>query len=469
MRDLAIVLILLAALALAFRSVANGVLLWVWAITLDLNHQLYGFATAIPYQKVFAAIAICMFFASADKKRLYMDRNLWLMLLFLSIGLISQTGHITYQQDGWDIFGKLAKIVPLAFIVSWTFRDRVQIHALIITICLGLGVTGVWEGTLFFVSGASHRVTGSASLGDNNEVALLISMIIPLAFYVFTVSIQPLVRLASMSACVLFVACVIATQSRGGLIALLTIAAAAATFSKRKITAVAVAAVLACGFALVVPQSWTHRMDTIKTADQDDSFMGRVIAWKMSTLIALDHPFFGGGFHAVQHQDVWDRYKPSFGELSFIPTDEPSEHPHAAHSLYFETLGDTGFLGLGTVLLILATAFGNARAVTKLSRDRDDLQWAYSLASMLQISLLVLVISGAALSTTYMDLNFLLFAILSALRRKLETSAEQEHKPKGGELGAEAIVLAGRASISRQTWRGTVLAGTPVPWRATKR
>jgi putative inorganic carbon (HCO3(-)) transporter len=463
MRDLAVVLIFLAALTLTFRSVTTGILLWVWAITIDLNHQLYGFAMGIPYQKIVAAITICLYFATADRKRIYLDRSLFLMLTFLLIGLISQSGTITSQPGGWEIFGKLGKIIPLAFILSWTLWDRMQIHALVLAICLGLGVTGVWEGTLFFVSGAHHHVLGSASLGDNNEVALLISMIIPLAYYVFTVSVQPLVRFASMGACILFVACVLATQSRGGFIALLTIAIAAAAFSKRKVTVVAMMAVMAIGFALVVPQSWTQRMDTIQTADQDNSFMGRVVAWKMSTLIALDHPFFGGGFHAVQHQDVWDHYKPSFDKLSFIPTDEPSEHPHAAHSLYFETLGDTGFMGLGVVLLILATAFGNVRAIKRLSHGRDELQWAHSLASMLQISLLVLAISGAALSTTYMDLNFLLFAILSVLRRQLEAAAEPEPRRAG------VLAVAARAPLAGQIGRGGMLAGATSPWRATRR
>lgn len=469
MRDLAVVLIFLAALALSFRSATNGILLWVWATTLDLNHLLYGFATTIPYQKIVVVITVATFLLSGDKKRLYLDRNLVLMLVFLVIGLISQAGAITYQQDGWDIFDKLSKIVPLAFIVSWTIRDRVQIHALVIAICLGLGVTGVWEGTLFFVSGASHRVVGSASLGDNNEVALLIAMIIPLAYYVFTVSVQPLVRLASMGACVLFTACVIATQSRGGFIALLTIAAAAAAFSRRKIAAVTVAVAIAVGFALVVPPSWTHRMDTIQAADQDSSFMGRVIAWKMSTLIALDHPFFGGGFHAVQHLDVWNHYKPSFEKLDFIPTDEPDERPHAAHSLYFETLGDTGFLGLGAVLLMLATAFGNARAIKKLSRGMDDLAWAHGLAAMLQISLLVLTISGAALSTTYMDINYLLFAMLSVLRRQLEATAVEEREPRRAGSLATPIAVVARVPVAAQTGRGGVTAGGASPWRITRR
>lgn len=467
MRDPAIFLALLAVLALASRCVTNGVLLWAWAAALDLNHQFYGFLGTLPYQKVFALTTICMFFFGRERKHVYFDRSLILMLAFLALGLISQAGALTSQQGGWEILDKLGKMVLLAHIISWTLWRRVQIHALVIAICLGLGVTAVWEGTLFFVSGASHRVEGSASLGDNNEVALLVAMIIPLAYYIFTVSTQPLVRLASMGACILFVACVFATQSRGGFIALLTLAAAAAVFSKRKIAAISMAAVLALGFALVMPHSWTERMHTIDAADQDSSFMGRVVAWKMSTLIALDHPFFGGGFHAVQHQDVWDHYTPSFGDLGFVPTEPPDVHAHAAHSLYFEVLGDTGFLGLAVMLLIVASAFGNARAIKRLSRSRDDLHWAYGLAGNIQLSLLIFMISGAALSTAYMELNYLLFAILSVLRRQLEAAAEEAREPPRG----DGLLAVSTARDGRPPWRigrGTAPAGALVsaPWRA---
>src|SRR5947208_10492047 len=111
-------------------------------------------------------------------------------------------------------------------------------------------------------------------------------------------------------------------------------------------------------------------MDTIMTADQDESFMGRVIAWKQSTLIALDHPWFGGGFFAVQDPVLWTQYRRVFHRLDFIPTSEPAEQAvYAAHSIYFQVLGDLGFAGLIIFLSILITAWRNASAIMKFSPD----------------------------------------------------------------------------------------------------
>ena len=158
-------------------------------------------------------------------------------------------------------------------------------------------------------------------------------------------------------------------------------------------------------------------MDTIKTVEEDTSFMGRVIAWKQSTLIALDNPLFGGGFYAVQDLSVWLKYAREFNKLDFIPTPEPNIRvAFAAHSIYFQTLGDLGFVGLGLFLAILFTSWRNASKVIRAVRDRPDWHWARDLARTLQYSIFAYVIAGAALNMAYFDYMYMVFAILVALR-----------------------------------------------------
>ena len=172
------------------------------------------------------------------------------------------------------------------------------------------------------------------------------------------------------------------------------------------------------------PERWSSRMDTIKEAGQDNSFMGRVIAWKQSTLIALDHPVFGGGFYAVQDYPTWMKYAQKFHSLDFIPTDEPNlVHAFAAHSIYFQTLGDLGFVGLGIFLAILISSWRNASATIRAARDRPEWHWARDLAKSLQFTLFAYVVSGAALNMAYFDFMYMVFAVLVALRHLVTDSA----------------------------------------------
>lgn len=74
---------------------------------------------------------------------------------------------------------------------------------------------------------------------------------------------------------------------------------------------------------------------------------------------------------------MWMDYARVFDRLSFIPTNYPDPvAPHAAHSIYFQVLGDQGFAGLAIFLLILASAWRNASVVVRATRDREEWHWA---------------------------------------------------------------------------------------------
>ena len=145
--------------------------------------------------------------------------------------------------------------------------------------------------------------------------------------------------------------------------------------------------------------------------------MGRVVAWKMSWLIAMDRPFFGGGMHAVQNLLVWSTYRPLLPSLDFIVTPPADVVPHAAHSIYFEVLGDTGFVGLFLFLGALASALYNCSWIYRQARGHADLVWAQDLSRMIQISLVIYLVTGAALSMGYFELIYIVLALTSRCRR----------------------------------------------------
>ncbi len=151
--------------------------------------------------------------------------------------------------------------------------------------------------------------------------------------------------------------------------------------------------------------------------------MSRVVAWKLNTLVALDRPLLGGGFSAIEDPKVWVDYVPKFQALAFIPTPNPDK-PRAAHSIYFQTLGDLGFPGFLLYLGILGSTFLSLRRIRKMTAHDAALGWAYDLAGYLRLTMVALVVSGAALSVVYYDLPFLLFSVISVLRRTVRDEIE---------------------------------------------
>jgi probable O-glycosylation ligase (exosortase A-associated) len=232
----------------------------------------------------------------------------------------------------------------------------------------------------------------------------------------------------------LMVVTVVMTFSRGGFLGLVVLAGFMVKNSKNKVASFGLVAAAGVLIWLLAPAAWFERLNTIESADNDGSFMGRVVAWKISWLIAMDHPLFGGGMHAVQRLLVWDTYKPLLPQLDFIPTPPADSSPHAAHSSYFEILGDLGFVGFTLFVSTLLAAFWNCHQIYKMSRARAELAWAAELSRMMQISMVVYVLTTAALSMGYFELLYIMVGLLSRCRRTVRQTVE---------AGASALTASG--------------------------
>ncbi len=443
MRDLAFVAAWIVLLPLALQGAQLGVLLWTWTSLLAPNDVLYGLGAGIPFAKVAAVVTLALLlFGRGGGIRLQGSATVLLMVGLALSGIVSQaTGLAADGSEGWELYQKYAKILLLAVVVTAAMRDRLRLHALFLAICLGIGFTGLGEGAKFLLSGGEHAVLGTVSTGDNNQVGLDVLLIMPLLHYLFTTAKGRMLRITSIVVALMCAICIIATNSRAAFVGLALLGVALVLSSKRKLVGLIVVMVLAYGGSQLVSDRWVHRMDTIKTAEDDDSFLGRVAAWKISTAVAMERPLFGGGFHAIQHPDVWMAHLAEASRMEWFGTPPPSPNLHAAHSIYFEILGDLGFIGLALFLALFATALRNAGQVRRLVRrsGRQDLHWAATMANSLRISVIVFLIGGASLSAAYYDIDYLLAAMLAALRELVEREISQPtRRPSPAPGGAAA-------------------------------
>jgi O-antigen ligase len=135
------------------------------------------------------------------------------------------------------------------------------------------------------------------------------------------------------------------------------------------------------------------------------------MAWKMSMYIALDNPLFGGGPYAVQSYDVWEVHA-----SITTPTNSSrlgrDEDYKAAHSIYFQVLGDTGFAGFMIYMAMLGAGLLAARRIWNTGSRSED-QGLVELGRALFLSLIALMIGGAALSVAYYDHVFVILALIS--------------------------------------------------------
>ncbi len=416
MRDLVFMAFFVAYLPLVVRFPHIGAMLWAWLSFASPDEYMFGFMTSLPLSKIVAVLTLAALAMQRGGRKPYIDGVMGFMLAFLASGFASALLSLTTMPANWELFSRVAKIVVLCFVLTTVVITRQRLQGVILAISLGLAFNGVDEGLKVLVTGGGHHVQGIVTLGDNNSFALAMLMCMPMLLYLYQTSSHPLTRFALMSGEVLCGFAVIGTYSRGGFVGLLTFALGLIALNRNKLRNFAAVAVSGCVMFYFAPDAWFKRVDTIGQVQTDSSFMDRVTAWKVSLLIALDRPFFGGGFHAVQDTAIYQKYGKDLAKVDFVQSAPLRPVGMAAHSIYFEVLGDLGFTGLLLFLGMLGFAILTCTTIRRRAKPHPDMAWMAELAGMLRLSLIVYMVAGAALSFAYFEGLYLLVALLSVTR-----------------------------------------------------
>ena len=432
MRDAAFALLMLCALPLAIARPFNAYLLWGWTGLLVPTAYFYGFMTHARVNLSLAVLTFALILLGRVKWRDYQpNRVTWLyLLLALHATLVFwfAYGENPHNAQYHEI---LIKGLLFALVMPFFVRERVHFHAMFIVIALGLGIHGVLNGLKSVASAGGHNMLGPAGtmLADRNHLSTVLALVLPVLFYLQTYSANRLIRLGFLGTFCLVVVAILAGGSRAGFIALSVVGLWLVLTTRRKGLALALAVTAVVGFLAFVPEDITSRLSTIKEAEEDSSFMGRVIAWKISSAIALANPVFGGGFHAVQVQPIWDTFKTAPSLLGFLNLPVPEFSAKAAHSIYFEVMGDLGFVGLGIFLTILSRGVWSRFTIKQLTAQLgESYQWARDMADMLMLSVLAYMVGGASVSLGYLEVIYMVVMLMELLRLHLVRAAASATK-----------------------------------------
>lgn len=420
MRDLLVFGFMLLAVPLAFMAPFSGYLLWGWAGLIAINYYLYGFMAGVAYVQVFAIVTLLALLVKREPTLVpfKINRTTVLLGLFVAHGLMVALLAYPGLARNWELFGNVTKTALFCMLMPMVAVTRFRIHALAVMIALAVSFHGALDGLKFIASAGAHNAQAIQRFGDNNHLALVLLMVLPFLYYLYRYSAAKITRLGFLGALPLTILAVVATNSRGALLGLFAIALWIVLKSQKKVLGAVLVGLCAFMVVQLAPDQWSSRMETIQTADQDASFMGRVTAWKVSSAIAVDNPVFGGGFRALQSHPVWDRYKYSQGLLGFVDTPMLNRSGVAAHSIWFEVLGDQGFVGFFLFVALLVNGFVTRRDIWKLvRRNGRQEQWAGDLSDMVAASLLAYVVSGSLLSAAYFELPYVCLMLMETLKQ----------------------------------------------------
>ena len=436
MRDLFFLAVLpLFLYAMAKRPfIAVG--MWFWTAMFFPNAWLYGMGSGIRYNLIFTGVAMLGYLTLKNKPRAQFGAIGGMIFVFFLWTTASTIMTIGLQEVAWEYWVRFLKVVLLFVFVVLVLEKKLHIDFFIWCAVLSIGFYGGLEALKYVASGGGHMIAGfhGHALGDRNELALAFVMILPLCGYLMTEygKQSVVIRFGLLGLMGLLVTSIIGTQSRGGFVALMGLAAYMFIKSDRKILLSILTIALVAALSNIVTDEWSSRMDTIGEASDDASFMGRVTAWKLSFIMAMRHPLFGGGFKALEYFPVWSSLSQDFFSYSFFYTGEALPDPvkaRAAHSVYFQVLGDHGFAGLAIFLTFLTLTFLSVRDVAIRARKRPETAWIAQLATMLQLAIFAYCLGGAALSFAYFEMLYAICGLVVILKLRILPAALKDLPP----------------------------------------
>ncbi len=429
MRDLLILSIVALACLAALKRPWIGMLLWT-VISLGYPHEQFGYETATMPLAAAAAIAtlIGLLFT---KERL----NPWARPASVAILMFFAWTTITlpfsyYFDASLSLWERSMKIFLMVFVTIALIDSPRKLQWFIWVCVMSVAFYGVKGGVFTIVTGGGYRVWGPGGfIGGNNEIAAALVKVIPLVYYLMMQSHNRWVRRALLATMVLSAVAVLGTHSRGALLAVGAMGAFLWLKAPRKLVGGVLMAVAGVTMLTFMPEHWWARMETIQDYREDDSALGRLNAWQFAWRMASDN-FFGGGF-MIYEPDLFLKYAPDPDRI------------HAAHSIYFQVLGEHGFVGLALFLAVGVFTWLDARRLIKTSRLDPSLKWASDLGRMVQVSMVGFAVGGAFLSLAYYDLPYnvtvmVVCAVHLVSRRTAEThQAKVAARAADGDTGDE--------------------------------
>jgi putative inorganic carbon (hco3(-)) transporter len=403
-----------------------------------------------------AAIVAYLFLNRGKLPRLGL---LTLLLVALATWMTLTTTWALFPDHAWRKWDWAFKTVAFTTLLPFVFTSRIRIEAALLVFVCAIMSHVVPFALKTAISGGGYGLQlGLVPInggwgGEGSTLSTYAFATMPLVAYLQRHSLiapgRGMMRYVYYSAPALVAIGMIGTSARAGLIAGTVWATSALWRSERK---GALLFVLLGGIVAIYPlmgEKWTQRMSTTVDARGEESALGRLLSWQWTWDFAQRNPF-GGGF---------DAYRASYVVAERSDGTAFSIKGLASHSIYFEVLGELGWIGLGIFFSIIGVFFLGMMRVRRRTRRREDLAWMGGLASALMQSTLIFMAGAAFIGVAFQPLQYylIMFAVClsSVMARVGSVSGQPVAPPQASAPAPHLPAWRGRATRpSRHSMQG---------------
>jgi probable O-glycosylation ligase (exosortase A-associated) len=337
-----------------------------------------------------------------------------------------------------DDYTQSIKIIALGVVTMLLVNDRMTF--MVVTTCLAACILfyGVKGGIFVLMTGGQHIVFGPPDhfMEANNGLGVALLMMLPIAWFLSTEASNRWLRYGWLGAIPLTMLAILGTYSRGAALALGCTIVYWTIASGRKKLGFAMVALAPVALFAVMPDQLMTRLETIVNYEQDPSAMSRIEMWKYGFKVALANPLFGGGFDVFPMFHLYDDFNV---DLEFISSGK------SAHSIYFEMLGQHGFIGFAIFMLMGLSFFffcGRVKRTYSSVTIRN-------FAAAVQISLVGYAAGGAFVNKAMIwPITFQLLGLMTAAAT-IFAHAQTENESRAAATGSAEVRNKARPGVGR--------------------
>jgi putative inorganic carbon (HCO3(-)) transporter len=424
MRDYLIFAFVFGALPFVFKRPALGALLFTWFSLMNPHRLAYGAAYDFPFAAVIAVFTLLSMVVSRQTKRFPVTPVTTTLLIFAA--WMTLTSFFALEPLlVWREWDRVIKTLLMVVVTLTVLNTEKHIKQLVWVLVLSLGLYGLKGGIFTILSGGQFRVYGpeGSYIAENNSMALAMVTVLPFVWYLRSQATNKWVKLGLTVMGICTAISAMGSYSRGAFIGGAVMLFFMWVKSPKKVKSALVLVAVVAVIAIVMPAQWFDRIDSINEFKQDGSVLGRFNAWQFAINVATQN-LLGGGFNVFS------------ARMFMLYAPEPLNY-HVAHSIYFQVLGDHGFVGILIFLLLMLFSWRTGTRIIKFCGNDPALAWASNLAKMCQVSIIGFAVSGAFLSLAYFDLYYDIIVIVVLLEKMLML----QRKAAQRQVGRQSLIV----------------------------
>ncbi len=438
MRDIFFVGFMLFLMGLAFVRPYLATLCYVWIDLLQPQEQSYYLINSVPISMIAAVLAVLAYLI-ADKDKQVRINLIQILLLAMIAWITITTSSAEMGDAAWFKWSAAWKALGFTIFLPFVLRTRLQIETtllvILFTVC-ALMFSGAIK-TMLGGGGYGHLsflVQRNVGLFEASTMATVAVGMIPVSTYLYrhgTLFPQSKwTRLVTIGICCSALLVVIGAEARTGFLCIAAVALLEYKRVKRKFLVGFLAFVVGLAAIPFLPSSFTGRMNTIKTYDEDTSASTRVAMWNWTWNYVQEHPL-GGGFEVWRTSQIIYEVKSRSGDGSNSSegSRKIKDEARGFHSSFFEVMGEQGFPGLGLFLSFFIVSFWQLRGIAKRFGKDPEMLWAADCARMLSAFLIVYLIGSAFQALAFQSTVYYFIALVCALSN-LCVRYRQQKAPK---------------------------------------